>query len=437
MNNHPQKLPILIIGAGMSGLACAHALQQAGKSVVVLEGRERVGGRMHSLTHQNAVFDLGASWIHGIEGNPLWDLVQAQNIPTEIYNYDHSSYTNDDAKLFSAEQHQQFEHLIAHVTAQLNLSPSNIDAATNAEQVLEQIVQRLQISADPELSQQFKSLLYRYFKRLANDPYATELNQLCVNFQQFEGYFSGDEVVFPNGYCQVLQQLTFGLNIRCNTMITTIQFDDQGVSVTDQLGQLYQGSHVVVTVPLGVLKNNSIDFQPALSQELQQTIEGMGFGSFNKVFFQLPQALDLAQLPETHSHFLFSRQHCYNILDLSKIYGQPTYLMLFGGNQSEWIDQSSDEQTWQWITQQLNGIIQLPDQRPATLIISRWGRDPFSFGSFSFPAVGHRVELVELLQQGMMKRLYFAGEHCSPHYAGTVHGAYISGVATAQQLLSQ
>ena len=69
----------------MSGVTTARMLTDAGQRVVVLEARDRVGGRMSTDRTAGFPVDLGASWIHGIDGSPLWDLVQALGIPTLEY----------------------------------------------------------------------------------------------------------------------------------------------------------------------------------------------------------------------------------------------------------------------------------------------------------------------------------------------------------------
>ena len=75
----------IVIGAGMSGVTAARMLADAGADVIVLEARDRIGGRMHTDRTAGFPVDLGASWVHGIEGSALWDLVQALEIPTLEY----------------------------------------------------------------------------------------------------------------------------------------------------------------------------------------------------------------------------------------------------------------------------------------------------------------------------------------------------------------
>ena len=86
--NRSVQADVLVIGAGISGLAAARALTQAGRSVIMLEARDRVGGRIHS----EGGFDYGAHWIHGTEGNPLTNAARALGVPIYFVGGD-SSYT--------------------------------------------------------------------------------------------------------------------------------------------------------------------------------------------------------------------------------------------------------------------------------------------------------------------------------------------------------
>lgn len=426
-----QQLPIIIVGAGTAGLSCAQALQTAGKNVLLLEAQDRIGGRVHSQSHANDVFDLGASWIHGIENNPIWEISQQHQIATTVFNYTESDFYHAGGRAFSMAEQQAFMQAIEHIIQSLTHS-SEPSAQVAIAALLKDFDRELPFSKAV-----FDQLALMFFQRFANDPFATSLSDLSTHFAEYEGYFEGDEVIFPQGYSQIINALASNLEIKTQTQIKQVIRHRQHVELIDQHGQSYLAAQVVLSTSLGVLKHQDIQFSPALPDSLLQAIQNFGFGSFNKVFFQLEQALAFSNhhTQANHSIFYFHQNTCYNILDLSQIYQKPTYLMLFGGPQSEWIDHASDQAVWQLIQQSLTDTFaQVPDQAQL-LLITRWGSDAYTHGSFSFPLPQHSVHINQAFHQSIDQQVYFAGEHCEPRFAGTVHGAYISGQYTAAQVL--
>lgn len=425
------QLPIIVVGAGTAGLSCGRALQAAGQKVLILEAQARIGGRVHSQMHGDAVFDLGASWIHGIENNPIWQISQQHQIETKVFNYTESDFYHAGGRAFSTQEQQAFMQAIEHIAQSLTHC-----SAPSAQVAIETILKDFD-QEHPFTKAEFEQLALTFFQRFANDPFATSLANLSTHFAEYEGYFEGDEVIFPQGYRQVIEALATDLEIKTHTQIKQIIRHAEQVELIDQHGQSYFAAQVVLSTALGVLKNQDIQFSPALPDSLLQAIQNFGFGSFNKVFFQLEQALTFSDshTQTNHSIFYFHQNICYNILDLSQVYQKPTYLMLFGGPQSEWIDQTADQAVWQLIQQSLKDTFaQVPDQAQF-LLITRWGSDAYSHGSFSFPLPQHSVHINQAFHQAINQQLYFAGEHCEPRFAGTVHGAYISGQHTAAQIL--
>ncbi|MCF9034316.1 flavin monoamine oxidase family protein [Acinetobacter nectaris] len=420
-------LPIIIIGAGVAGLSCARQLQAHHQHVVILEARERIGGRVHSKMIADRVFDLGASWIHGIEGNPIWDIVKKEGIETEIFNYDVSTFLHDGGQPFSIQEKDQFLSYILEIEKAL---ASHQDCS--ALDVVSSTINILDIK-----NYALKMKLQSFFERVANDPFATDLSTLVANYQHYEGYFFGDEVIFPSGYEQVVHSIAKNLDIQLNVNVKEIIQAKDHIIVIDAEGQKFLASKVVVTVPLGVLKAKKITFTPELPSTHQHAIDNMGYGSFNKVFFKLDEPLDFIAKNNTsmNSYFFWHDDYCFNLLDLSEIYKTPTYLMLFGGQQSIFIDRSNDLEVWSFISQHLKAYTMSLPAIPKQSVITRWGADIYSYGSFSFPALHHTEELVLRLNRNVDERIFLSGEHCSIQYAGTVHGAYLHGKDVANQIL--
>jgi polyamine oxidase len=78
---------VIIIGAGMAGLSAARKLVDAGKTVTIIEARDRIGGRIHTDQTLGFAAELGAGWIHGISGNPLMDLANASGTKGAVFDY--------------------------------------------------------------------------------------------------------------------------------------------------------------------------------------------------------------------------------------------------------------------------------------------------------------------------------------------------------------
>lgn len=428
-----KKLPIIVIGAGVSGLSCAQKLKNNGRDIVVLEAKSEIGGRLHSREQQQAVYDIGASWIHGIENNPIWDIVQKQHIETVVFNYVETEFFHENGIQFSESEKKEFLKYTNLIQTRLNHKEFK---STSLLDGVGAILKNVDKSSKHFKWHELEKILIAYFKRIANDPFATEYDQLCANFQHYEGYFEGDEVIFPKGYAQILEPLAQDLNIVTNCQIKSIECLNDAVRLMDQNNKVYEASQVVVSVPLGVLKNKDIHFIPALASDYLTAIQTIGFGSFNKVFVELEESLNLQIDSKANSFFFNKGDTWFNLLDLSKIYHKPVYLIIFGGELSAFIDRASDEEVRHYIEENAPLALKSKFENIKQLVITRWGADEFSHGSFSFPAVNHSPDLVKTLNQSIQNQIYFAGEHCSLNYAGTVHGAYLNGLEVAEVLLS-
>ncbi len=434
------KADIIVIGAGIAGLTAASQLQKSGQSVLVLEARERMGGRIFSQHIGQDTYDLGASWIHGIEDNPIWDITRQHHIQTEVFNYQESIFFKENGHQFNAHEQQVLETALAHLMTKFtNLTHDS--HYQNAQQVLDEwlVAEDLLSILKPEkgYESRYQAYLLAFFNVLAEDPFASSLSELSPYFLQFEGYHGGDEVIFPQGYAQVIHYIAQGLDIRLNQIVQAIDYQGEDVCITTTEGMCYRGKQVVVAVPLGVLKQECIQFYPPLPDDKQQAIRQLGFGVFNKLFVSFDTVFWQKAKDghgSTNSVFVLDGNHWLNFMDVSAIYQQPTLLFLFGGASATWLENSSDEKTWKQLSASLTKAFG-PIPQPLAFIKTEWGQDQFAYGSFAYPACGFQAEHILTLQAPILSKVFFAGEHLMVEGAGTVHGAYESGVAVVRHIM--
>ena len=224
---------IAIVGAGISGLAAAHRLTGMGRDVVVFEARDRIGGRLWTDTRLGVPLDLGASWIHGTDGNPLTDLADSQAM---------ARVATDDSYILRGADGRR-------------MRDSELD-----DDLWEEV--ELQTSAGADVADLNASAYI-----LSDD-------------------YDGEEVVFPNGYTPILGALEGGYDLRLSTEIGKISMSEDEVWLTPRASRPESFDAVIVTVPLGVLKEGGIGFDPELPSSKRKSIARLGMGLLDKLYLQ-------------------------------------------------------------------------------------------------------------------------------------------------------
>lgn len=257
---------VVVIGAGMAGLGAAQALVERGHDVIVLDARNRVGGRVHTDTIGSQPVDLGASWIHGVDGNPLVDLAEQADLERVPTDYD--SIVVRDTSGGSID-----EGALDRARGRL------LDAFDEADPSVGGAVDR----SGRSLTEGERALMRYALTSEIEHEFAADAGELSVDaIDEGEEYPGGDALV-PAGFRRLLTPLLGEYEIRTSTPVTRISHGSGGVVVSTDALETIDADRVLVTVPLGVLKARSITFDPPLPDAKHQSIDRLGMGVLEKV----------------------------------------------------------------------------------------------------------------------------------------------------------
>ncbi|MGB1236911.1 MAG: flavin monoamine oxidase family protein [Pseudomonadales bacterium] len=415
---------ILVIGAGISGLAAAQALAKAGHRVSVLEARERIGGRVWtSHLWPSSAVDLGASWIHGVEANPLTALADTLNLPRASTDYDNQAIYGLAGTALTAQEQRALQKLSHQLLEVLE------DDATESDSLLD-VLQRS--SFWQALTPSERSSALHLLNTTIEHEFSGALHELSATDLDDSEAFSGSDVIFPNGYSAIAEHLAKGLDIKLEQTVKRIHLDGAQVSVTTE-HDVFIADRAVITLPLGVLKSGAVQFEPALPAVKQASIQNLGFGLLDKLFLKFPSIFWDAKAEIINS---ISHEHgrWNEWLNIGAYTGAPILLGFNAADYARKVQHWSDAEIVADAMAVLRSLYGSDIPAPESWQISRWALDPFARGAYSFNAVGSSRSDRAVLAESVEERLFFAGEATALDYPATVHGAYLSGLKAAEAI---
>ena len=434
---------ILVVGAGMAGIAAARHLQDAGYKVVVLEGRDRLGGRIWTSRQWREIpLDLGASWIHGERGNPLTQIANRIGAPRQatdsedwvLYDVVGNLLGDEVWEQIETYENQAFAAIEQAVRAGQDMS---IEAAISA------YLDRADIAdnnlADNNLADNnLADTDLRRFDFAVHDlieqAWATDMDQLSVHaLDEGEG-FEGEDLLLPQGYDALVQHLATGLDIRFGATVTQITYDDAGVTVAARSGS-FRADRVIVTLPIGVLKWGGVVFEPPLPLAKQAAIEVLNAGVLNKVCLRFPRVF-WQRSPDWISYIPEEKGEFSTWLNLARSTGKPVLAAFNVGSFARSLETRSDSEIVDRAMATLRLLYGKSTPEPLDAQITRWFFDPFARCSYSSPGVGMTAQTRADLAAPLGDRVLFAGEATHSDYPATVHGAYLSGKREAERIFT-
>ncbi|PHT87120.1 hypothetical protein T459_09226 [Capsicum annuum] len=300
---------VVIIGAGIAGLAAAKTLYTTQNSneffeLCVVEGGNRIGGRIMTSEFNGDQIEMGATWIHGIEGNPIYKIAQENNSfqsdkPSEC----EEGELSDEEITITEDGHEVNSSLVESITTFFKKMIEFSEGEGDFQDGIKKIIKCLIIGVENHLKKVFAMLenMHRHYSS------AGDLGTLDFNSASEYSNFPRDEITIDKGFSTVIESLASFLPdglIQLGRKVTKIEWqsddcdlklengdDTQPVKLHLRDGSVMFADHVIVTVSLGVLKQGIRDdaamFSPPLPSFKTQAISRLGFGVVDKLFLQL------------------------------------------------------------------------------------------------------------------------------------------------------
>ena len=405
----PSSVDVAIIGAGAAGLGAAHALKGSGLSTIVLEARDRVGGRGYTIQPSpDVIFDLGCGWLHSADKNAFVGIAEQLkfDIDRTIPPWRERVLDKGFPPTLRADFLLALEEFYARAE---QAAKSGRDAP--ADTCLEP-------------GNRWNPMIHA----ISTYVNGCELDQMSL--LDMEAYQdTGMNWRVRRGYGALMAAYGVPLPVMFDCQVTMIDHSGRELRIETSLGTL-SASKTIITVPTNLIADESIRFVPALPQKVEAAA-GLPLGLDNKVMLALDEPGDLPKDGGLRGVTMRTEMGAFHL----RPFGQPCIEGFYGGRFARTLEEAGEGAL---AAQAIDEVVALlgNDHRKKLrpLAESRWGHDPFARGAYSHALPGHAGKRA-VLAAPVDGRLFFAGEATSSNFFSTAHGAHDSGQRAAREVM--
>ncbi|MCA1364141.1 FAD-dependent oxidoreductase [Bradyrhizobium sp. IC3069] len=410
MTSLPSSVDVAIIGAGAAGLGAAHALQGSGLSVIVLEARDRLGGRAWTVQASPEVtFDVGCGWLHSADKNSFVPIARQlgfelnKDLPPWRERAYGNAFPESERDDFMRAMDAFYERLWeAAQTGKDEAASSHLEPGNRWNPMIDAI------------STYINGCELKDMSTLDWEAY----EDTNFNWRVRRGY--GALIAAYGAPCPVA--------LNCN--VALIDHSDKRVHIETSRGAL-TADKAIVTVPTNLIAEEAIRFSPPLPAKVNAAA-GLPLGVDDKVTLALDDAETFPTEGNLRGATMRTEMGTYHI----RPFGQPCIEGFFGGSFARALEDAGDGAIAAQAISEIAGFLGNDIRRKLKpLYESRWARDPFARGSYSHALPGHAGDRA-VLAAPVDARLFFAGEATSPTFFTTAHGARDSGERAAKEVLA-
>jgi len=432
---------VIVIGAGMAGLVAARLLHDSGFKVTVLEARGRLGGRTWTDDSLGAPLDLGGSWVHGVEGNPLTLWCEKLGVP--LVENQGDRLLIDPRATAKTREGQRKRAILGRAAfnsamewASWKSKALALSRGPRSISVKDAVDPLLRASWLPEIDKLVIASFVEGSEGVQGAPYD------AVAAEEWWPTEGLDRNAQPKGgFRQLIDDAAEGLDVRLGTPVQRLAWSRAGVSAHLKSGETIAADRALIAVPLGLLRAGLPTLDPLPPLEQQQAIGRLGYGAgiLGKIYLRFPRRFwpeqpkwfgRLPDSPEKRGAFNTWVSHLGET-------GLPILLSFANGATAARLDRSaSDAEVTEVAMGSLRKMFGPDIPAPEAMVFPRWLSDPWSQGGYSYPGVGSAPADREAHARPLAARVFFAGEATEPVEYGTVHAALWSAEQSAEALFA-